>query len=81
MKKTLMLIAALLPTFSHAGELKASLSFNKSAPFVAVAYIAGTGGARRNGGNQARRMQQEAPANGGMAALFAQAQKKKGGRL
>lgn len=39
------------------------------------------GGGRRNGGNQARRMQQEAPANGGMAALFAQAQKKKGGRL
>jgi len=39
------------------------------------------GGGRRNGGGQARRMQQEAPANGGMAALFAQAQKKKGGRL
>ena len=39
------------------------------------------GGPRRGGNGQARHMQQEAPANGGMAALFAQAQKKKGGRL
>lgn len=44
MKKTLLLTAAaLLPIFSHAAQLKASLSFNKSAPFVAVAYIAGNG--------------------------------------
>lgn len=36
---------------------------------------------RNGGGGKQRSLHQEAPATGGMAALFAQAQKKKGGRL